>query len=79
MVADAGAAANLVCFRWLEHQNRLLEKMERRKASTYPSATGFRCGDGRLRDVRRAANIPVGIAEGQGKPTAFVLSAEIPA
>ena len=44
VVLGAGAAANSVYFRWLEHHSRLLER------------------NGRLGEVRHAADTPVGIA-----------------
>ena len=41
---DTGAAANLVCLRWLEHHNRLLEKKGRQKVATFPSSARSRFG-----------------------------------
>ena len=39
----------------------------------------FRLGDGRLGEVRRAADTPAGFAGRRGKFTAFALEADIPA
>ena len=54
-VLAAGATAKLVCFRWLDHHNRLL-------VAAYRSTTQFRSGDGRLDGMRDAADIPAWIA-----------------
>ena len=62
VVLDTGATANLACCRRLEHHNRLLEKNEYQSVSTYASTARFRSGDGRLGDVRHAADIPLGVA-----------------
>ena len=49
------------------------------RVSTYPAQARFEFGDGRMGDVRFAANITVGIAGAEGNFTAFVLDADIPA
>ena len=63
MVAlDTGATANLVCLRRLQRRYRLPEKDGYQKVSAYPSTAGFRFGDERLGEVRRAADSLAGIA-----------------
>ena len=47
--------------------------------STNPSSARLHFGDGRLGEVRRAADIPAGIAENKGKFPAFALDADFPA
>ena len=79
LVLDSGFTANLVCFRWLEHRNRLLEEKGCQKASPDPSAARVRFGDGRLGEVRRAADILVGIAGKKGIFAAFASDAGAPA
>ena len=59
---DSGATANSVCFRCLEHHNRLLERNGRPKVSTYPSSASFRFGGGSHGEVCHAADIPLGVA-----------------
>ena len=76
LVLDAGPTANLVCFRWLEHRNRLLEQHGFQRASAYPSKARFRFGYGLVGGVRYAADIPAGIAGNKGKLTAFALGAD---
>ena len=79
VVLDTGATANLVCFRCLDHHNRLAERHGFRRVSTYPQKARFRLGDGRVGNVRHAVDIPAGIAGNTAKLTAFVLRADIPA
>ena len=59
---DNGAAANVVCLRWLEHHNRVLQRKGFLLVATYPAFARFKFGDGRLGEVRRAADASVGIA-----------------
>ena len=73
VVLDTSAAANLVCFRGLDRHIRILEREAYQRAPTYPP------GDGRPGVVRRAEDIPVGVAGSKCKFTAFVLDADIPA
>ena len=75
---DTGDTANLVCFRRLEHHHRLFED-GRQGVSTYPLAARIRFGDGRLGEVRHAADTPLGTAENRGKFSASVLDADFPA
>ena len=63
---DTGATANSVFFLGLEPRGRLFEERGRQKISTYPPSARFRLGDCRLGVVRRAADIPAGIAKGAG-------------
>ena len=78
VVLDTGATANLVCFSWLAHHNRILERRGIPRVSTYPSKARFRFANGRLGDVRQAADIPLGVAGAQVKFTAFAPDADIP-
>ena len=79
MASDTGAAASIARLGWLERQNRILERRGIPRVATYPSKARFRFGDGRLGEVRYAADIPAGIAGNRGVSTAFVLDADIPA
>ena len=80
VVASAlGATADIVCFSWLARHNRNLGRRGIPRVATYPSRERFRFGDGRLGEVRYAADIPAGIAGNRGVSTAFVLDADIPA
>ena len=76
---DTGATANLACFSWLAHQNSILEKRGSPRVSTNPSKAKFRSGDGRLGEVRHAADIPVWIAGDKGRYTPFAPGSDIPA
>ena len=53
--------------------------MGRREVSTYPSSARCHSCDGRLGDVRHAADIPAGIAGSTGEFTASALDADMPA
>ena len=79
VVLDTSATATPACFSWLEHHNRTSERKAYRKAPTYLSSARFRFRDGRPGEVRRGAEIPLGIAGSKGKFTALPLDAEIPA
>ena len=78
-VSDTGAKANLACFRWLKHHNRISEREGNQKVPIYSSSARFRFGGGSPGDVRHAADIPEDIAGGKGKLAANVLDADIPA
>ena len=78
-VLDAGAAANLVCFRLLGHHNRILGRNGFPRVPTYPARVRFTFAYGRLGEVRHAADFPVGIATNRGKFTAFASEAGMPA
>ena len=56
VVLDIGAAANLACFRLLAHRNRILEREGFLRVPTYPAGARFKFGDGRLGEVRHAAD-----------------------
>ena len=49
------------------------------KAAPYPAMARFKFGDGRLGEVRHAADIEVGIARRRGALAAFVLGTGLPA
>ena len=74
----AGATANLVRFSGLARRDSIPEKNGFPIVTTCPSRARFRFGDGRLGEVRRAADSPVWVAGNKGKFTAFVLAADIP-
>ena len=78
-VPDMGATANLARRRRLEHHNRTLGQKGYRKVSPYPSSARLRFGDGRLSEVRQAADISVGIAGSKANFNALVLDTDIPA
>ena len=78
-VFGAGVTANLLCFSWFERHNRILQRGGFPQVSTYRASARSRFGDGRLRVVRHAADIPVGIANNEGAVTAFAPGADIPA
>ena len=79
VVLDTGATANFARFSLLAHHNSILEKHGFPRVATYPSNAKFRRGDGRLGEVRHAADIPVRIAGNKGKFTAFALDGDSPA
>lgn len=68
-VLDSGAAANSVCFRWLEDRNKSLGRTGR---SSSHGLSG-------LRAIRFAADIPVRLAGNCVECTAFVPGADFPA
>ena len=59
---DAGATANLVCFRYLERHDRILQRKGFPRVSSYPASARFKFGDGRLGEVLHA-----GIGGNRGK------------
>ena len=79
VVLGTGAAANLVCPRWLARHNRILEKRGIQRASTCFSNARFRFGGWRLGEVRHAADSPAAVAGNRGKLSASALDAGIPA
>ena len=76
---ETGAAAKLVSFSWLAHRNRILERFGIPGVTANPPQARFRFGDGRLGEVRHAADVPVGIAGNKGMFTAFELDGDVPA
>ena len=66
VVLDAGATANLVRRAWLANRNQFLRRLGMEQAHLYPSAARFQFGDGRIGEVRHAANITVGVAGCKG-------------
>ena len=79
VVSDTGATANIVCFSWLAHRNRIVEQRGIPRVTTYPAKARTRIGDGRLGGVRHTADIPAGIAGDREMFTAFALDSDIPA
>ena len=78
-VLETGEAANSVCLRGSETHNKLPGRRGCPRVSTYPSKAWFRSGDGRVGEVRHAADIPAGVARNKSTFTAFVLEAATPA
>ena len=78
-IFEEGAAANLVCFQWLNHHNSTLGKVGLPRVTTYPAPARFDFGIGRIGDGHFAADITAGIAGYRGNFTALVLDADIPA
>ena len=72
-----GAAAKLARFWRLAYRNKLLEKHGLSRVSTYPTCARFKFGDGRLGEVRCAADIPARLAGSRwgirrpGRPVGF--------
>ena len=79
VASDAGATADRVRFCWIARHNRISERRWIPRVATYPPHARFRYGGGRLGEVRRAADFPVGIAGNKGMSTAFALETAIPA
>ena len=71
-----GATANSVCFHLIEHSHCNDQHPE---LSTYLSSARLSFGDGPLGEVRRAADIPAGLAGKRGKFTALAPNSDIPA
>ena len=79
VIPDTGATAKLVCFWSLTHRNSLLGETGLLGFATYPAQATSKFGDGRMGDVRFAADITGRIAGAKGNFPAFVLGAGIPA
>ena len=79
VILGTGATVNLVCSGWLATRNSPLAKRGFPRVETYPANARFKCGGGRMGDVRFAAEITVRIAGNKGSLTAFVLDTDIPA
>ena len=75
VVSDIRAAANLERFRGLVNRNLLVEGRGSPRVSTFPGCARFKFGDGRLVDVRYAADISVGLADCNGAFAASALDA----
>ena len=73
VVLGTGAAANSVCFKWLERRNEISERKGAPRATTYLACARFKFGSGLLGAARRVADCPVGIAGNHGRVAAFVL------
>ena len=76
---DTGAAADLVCFKWLERHNEISERYGVPRGQAYLARARLKFGDGRSGEIRCAADIPAIIAGNRGVFTAFVLGAATPA
>ena len=79
LALETGAAADLVCHKWIANHNLFLQKLGLPKMLSYSAAARFKFGDGRVGEVKRAADIEVGIPGCKGASAASVLDAEIPA
>ena len=76
-VLETGTTTNLARFRWSEHRNKILVGKGIDRVATYSACAQLKFGDGRLGEVRCAAEIPAGTACCRGTRTACVLEAEI--
>ena len=76
VILNTGATANLVRFRWLAHRSSLLGNMCLPRVTTYPAWARFKFGDGRMGDVRFAADITAGTAGARGNFAASALDAD---
>ena len=79
VVLNTGATANIASIRWLARHSRILGNYGAPRVTTYSSKARCRFGDGRLGEVRHAADIPLRIAGNKGKHAAFAPDADIPA
>ena len=66
-VLNASAAPNLARFRRVGHRNEYSEREENPRVTAYAACARYKFGDGRLGEVRRAADISAGIAGSRGK------------
>ena len=76
--SETGAAANLARVRRLGHRNEISEGKGFPRVTTYPASARFKFGDGRLGEVRCAADTPAGIAGSRCECAGFALEADIP-
>ena len=80
MVAlDTGATANLVCFKWLGNHNSFLRKIGHQNVMPYSTMARLKFGDGRVGELKHAADIKDGTAGRRAALAAFALEADIPA
>ena len=79
VVFDAGATANLICFKWLDNRHLFLQNLGFPKVMPYSTSARLKFGGGRVGEVRHAADIKVGIAWRKIAFATFVLDADIPA
>ena len=77
VVSHTGVTANSVCSSWQELANRILQTKGSLRVSTYPGYARFRFGHGRLRGVRRAADVPVDVTGKKRRFAAFASEADI--
>ena len=68
VVLDSGSTDDLVSLKVLENHNSYLRKMGFLRAIPYPAMARSKFGDGRVGEVRHAAEIKVGIAGRMGRP-----------
>ena len=76
---DTGATTNFVRLKRLDNRDSYEQKMRPPKVIPLPTRARSIFGDGRVGEVRYAADIKVGIAGCRGTFTALVFKAEIPA
>ena len=79
VVLETGTTADLVCYKRLGNRHLFSGKQGFAEAAPYTSAAQFKFGDGRIGEVKRAADFKVVNAGCQGAFAKFVLGAEIPA
>ena len=73
VVFGTAATANLLCSGWRQRHNRILRRGGFQRVPTDPAF-----GDGRLDEVRSAADNSADTAGSKGELTAFALDADIP-
>ena len=76
---DIGSTANLVRFRRVAHSNSLFAKMGLPRIMTYGALANLKFRDGRMDDVRYAADISADIAGAKDNFAAVALAADLPA
>ena len=79
VVLDSGAAAKSVCFKRLDNHNLLFRKFGLPEVLPYSATARSKFGDGRMGEVKHAADIMVGIAGCKGALAGFAPDADIPA
>ena len=78
VILDTVALANLVGADWLNNRNAIPNALGRPQAKITPALASFRCGDGRVGDVHRAAIIPIAIVVYTRHFMAYVADNDIP-
>ena len=73
---DAGASANLGCFKWLNRHSAMSEKYG---VPISAACAKFEFVNDRVGEVRFAADVRAGIAGDRGTVTTFLADADIPA
>ena len=75
---DTGAPATLACCKWPHHHTAALERLEAPITGPDPACAELKFGNGRMEEVRFAAENLRGVAGRQGTLNTFLLGADIP-